>query len=251
MPRSLPAIAALAALIPAGALAATCGGHGARETMFVTTQWLADHAKDRNLVVLAVGTDEKAFEAEHIPGSLFFNYHDSHDMKSPTGLSVELLPMPELAKNFAKYGIGNDSRIVLYYLSKEWWSPTARVYLTLDAMGLGPQTSLLDGSMKAWKVENRPSATGPTPPPTPGKLEPCAQTDVIANLDYVKSHLHSSGTRILDARDPKVYSGENERAGISAGHIEGAGTSSTTTLSTTWASSSPPATCRRCSPMPA
>src|SRR5258707_5364473 len=27
-------------------------------------------------------------------------------------------------------------------------------------------------------------------------------------------------------------------------------TSSTTTLSTTWASSSPPATCRRCSPMP-
>jgi thiosulfate/3-mercaptopyruvate sulfurtransferase len=90
-------------------------------------------------------------------------------------------------------------------------------------MGLGPQTSLLDGSMKAWKAEGRPTATGPTPTPTPGKLEPCAQNDVIANLDYVKSHLHSAGVRILDARDPKVYSGENDRVGISAGHIEGAG----------------------------
>jgi thiosulfate/3-mercaptopyruvate sulfurtransferase len=221
--RSLAAFAALAALIPAGAGAATCGGHGARETMFVSTQWLADHAKDKNLVVLAVGTDEKLFQEEHIPGSTFFNYHDSHDMKSPSGLSVELLPMPEAAKNFAKYGIGNDSRIVLYYLSNQWWSPTARVYLTLDAIGLGPQTSLLDGSLKAWKAENRPTATGPTPTPTPAKLEPCAQSDVIANLDYVKSNLHSSGVRILDARDPKVYNGENERVGISAGHIEGAG----------------------------
>jgi 3-mercaptopyruvate sulfurtransferase SseA len=48
------------------------------------------------------------------------------------------------------------------------------------------------------------------------------QSDVIAGLDYVKNNLHTAGVRIVDARDPKVYSGENERAGVSAGHIEGA-----------------------------
>lgn len=217
---SVAAFAALAALLPAVALAATCGGHGTRETLFVSTQWLADHLKDKNLVILAIGNDEKEFQEAHIPGSVFFNYHDSHDMKSPSGLSVEMLPMPELAKNFAKYGVSNDSRVVLYWL-KDWWSPTGRVYLTLDAMGLGAQTSLLNGAMPAWKAENRPLATG-SAEPKPGKLEPCAQNDIIADLDYVKSHLHSPGVRIVDARDPKVYTGENERAGISAGHIEGA-----------------------------
>jgi len=215
------ALAALAACIPAAAQAATCGGHGTSETTFVTTQWLADHLKEKNLVILAVGTDQKEFEEGHIPGSVFFDYHDSHEMKSAAGLSTELPSMDVLAKNFAKYGVSNDSRVVLYYL-KDWWSPTGRIYLTLDAMGLGPQTSVLNGSLPAWKGENRTLAKGAEKLPAPGKLQPCAQNDVIANLDYVKSNLHTPGVRIVDARDPKVYSGENERAGTSAGHIEGA-----------------------------
>jgi thiosulfate/3-mercaptopyruvate sulfurtransferase len=211
----------IAALLPAAAFAATCGGHGTHETTFVSTQWLADHLTDKNLVILAIGTDEKEFEQAHIPGSVFFDYHDSHEMKSAAGLSTELPPMEVLAKNFAKYGVANDSRVVLYWL-KDWWSPTGRVYLTLDAMGLGAQTSVLNGGLPAWQTEKRAIATGAAPAPESGKLTPCAQDDVIAKLDYVKSSLQAPGVRIVDARDPKVYSGENERAGVSAGHIEGA-----------------------------
>src|SRR5450759_3828755 len=47
--------AALALFLAGAAAAATCGGHGTRESLFVSTQWLADHIKDANLVVLAVG----------------------------------------------------------------------------------------------------------------------------------------------------------------------------------------------------
>jgi thiosulfate/3-mercaptopyruvate sulfurtransferase len=46
---------------------------------------------------------------------------------------------------------------------------------------------------------------------------------VIADLDFVKSNLHQAGVRILDARDPKVYSGETARTGLPPGHIQGAG----------------------------
>jgi thiosulfate/3-mercaptopyruvate sulfurtransferase len=214
------ALSAFAAFFPAVALAATCGGHGTRETAFVTTQWLADHSKDKNLVILAIGADQKEFEQGHIPGSVFFEYRESNQ-RSAEGLSTELPSMDILARNFGKVGVSNDSRVVLYWL-KDWWSPTGRVYLTLDAMGLGPQTSVLDGGMPGWVAEKRELTTGPAPAPAPGKITPCAQSDVIAPLDYVKSNLHTSGVRIVDARDPKVYSGENERAGISAGHIEGA-----------------------------
>jgi thiosulfate/3-mercaptopyruvate sulfurtransferase len=214
--------AAMAVLLPVGAYAAAgCGGHGTPESMFVSTEWLAGHLKDKNLVMLAIGADEKQFAEGHIPGSVFFNYHDSHDMNSPTGLSVELLPMPELAKNFAKYGVSNSSRIVLYRLKDNSFSQTGRVHMTLEAMGLGPQTSQLDGSFVTWKQEGRPASTE-TPKITPGKIETCPQSDVIADLDYVKSHLHSPGVRIVDARAPQVYSGQDSRAGMSAGHIPGA-----------------------------
>jgi thiosulfate/3-mercaptopyruvate sulfurtransferase len=214
-------LTAVAALLPAAAFAATCGGHGNGETTFVSTQWLADHLKDKNLVILAIGAGQKEFEEAHIPGSVFFEYRDTQE-RSAAGLTTELPPMDVLAKNFAKYGVANDSRVVLYWL-KDWWSNTARVYLTLDAMGLAPQTSVLNGGLPAWKAESRTVAAGSVPAPTPGKLTPCAQTDVIANLDFVKSNLHASGVRIVDARDPKVYSGESERSGMRAGHIEGAG----------------------------
>src|ERR1700689_633475 len=120
-----------------------CGGHGDRGTMLVSTSWLADHLHDPNLVVLAVG-DKADYDKGHIPGSIFADYMDSHLMKGPTGLTLELPPMKQLAEVFGKLGVTNDSHIILYQ-AKDWFSPTARVYLTLDAMGLGAHTSVLDG----------------------------------------------------------------------------------------------------------
>src|SRR5207302_8142841 len=79
--------------------APACGGHGDHNTLLVTTSWLADHLKDPNLVILGVGPDDD-YEKGHIPGSLFVKYMDTHLMKSPAGLTVELPPMSELADTF-------------------------------------------------------------------------------------------------------------------------------------------------------
>src|SRR5437016_8810382 len=118
----MKSIRTLAALAPMGAFAATCGGHGPRESLFVSTQWLADHLKDQNLVVLAVG-DEKDYKQAHIPGSVLIDYHQTHDMMAASGLNVEMLPLPVLAKYLAQNGVSSDSRIILYYLT-DWFSPT-------------------------------------------------------------------------------------------------------------------------------
>jgi 3-mercaptopyruvate sulfurtransferase SseA len=55
------------------AAAATCGGHGTQESLIVSTGWLANHMKDANLIVLAVG-DKSDYDAEHIAGSQFIEY---------------------------------------------------------------------------------------------------------------------------------------------------------------------------------
>ena len=129
--RPIFALAALAACIPAAVPAATCGGHGTPQTTFVTTQWLADHLEDKNLVILAVGTDQKEFEEAHIPGSLFFDYHDSHEMKSAAGLNTELPSMDVLAKNFAKYGVSADT---VRKVIKRVGNSRKKVYAALDKM---------------------------------------------------------------------------------------------------------------------
>jgi thiosulfate/3-mercaptopyruvate sulfurtransferase len=214
-------LAPLTLFFTALAAAATCGGHGTAETMFVSPKWLAAHLADANLVVLAVG-DRKDYDAGHIPGSQFIDYKEVGEQGS-TGLILELPPMPRLAEVFGKYGVSNNSRVVVYRL-KDWLTPSARVLMTLDAMGLGKNASMLDGNVAVWQEEGG-AVTTETPPVKPAKLEPCPQDDVIAALAFVRDNLHASGVRILDARSPEAYKGDPKsvRPGVRAGHIEGAG----------------------------
>ena len=208
-------LAAVLFATPAAGPAAPCGGHGDRNSMVVTTAWLAAHLNDPNLAVLAVG-DKAEYNKGHIPGSL---YLDFHDMSAQGGLTLELPPMPELAETFGKLGVTDDSRIVLY-MTGNGSTQTARVYLTLDAMGLGARTSILDGGLPIWQGESR-SVTTETRAVNAGNITPCPQTDVIASLDYVRSNLRHAGIDIVDARDPQYYTGASASRNR-AGHIAGA-----------------------------
>jgi thiosulfate/3-mercaptopyruvate sulfurtransferase len=204
---------------------ATCGGHGNKDTMIVNTVWLAGHLKDPNLVILSIG-DKGEYEKEHIPGALRIDLADVATPMKDGELMLELLPPDQLQKAFASRGISNTSRIVLY-MSKDWISPTTRVYLTFDAMGLGAQTSILDGGLPAWKGEGLP-ATADVPAPKPGKLDLCPQSDVIASADYVHANVKHPGVAIVDARLERFYKGDasgrnHNGSSQRAGHIPGAG----------------------------
>ena len=201
------------------AAAATCGGHGTRESLLVSTGWLADHLKDPKLVILAVG-DKGEYDTAHIPGSVFVDYMETHAMKSPAGLTLEMLPLAEEVEVFQKIGISNDSRVVLYPL-KDWNAQTARIYVTLDSMGLGANASVMNGGLPAWQREGRP-VTPAAPKVTRGKIVPCAQGDVVADLEYVRTHMKTAGTAIVDARLAEYYTGATIPKGRRAGHIPGA-----------------------------
>lgn len=207
---------AFVAFIPLIYAAPGCGGHGDKSTMLVTTAWLAQHLKDPNLVMLAIG-DQGEYEKGHIPGSLPFKYSDAY--RQNNGLHTELRPMTELADTFGKLGVSNDSHVVLY-MTDDWISPTTRVYLTLDVMGLGPHVSILDGGFPIWKKEKRPITTAASTP-KPATLETCPQSDVITDIDYVKENLHKPGVSILDSRIEAHWSGLQTPEGNRTGHIPG------------------------------
>ena len=211
------ALAITALLLSPAFAAQPCGGHGDPRNMVVSTAWLAAHLRDSNLAILALG-DKTSYDRAHIPGAAFLPYTALASRTSP--LTLELPSMAELAATFSELGAGNDKRIILYMQGGRPLQAT-RAYLTLDAMGLGGQTSILDGGMTAWQSEERP-VSSESPAIQRGILTPCPQNDVIVDSAYVSSNLRRRGIDVVDARAPEFYSGENTSAGKRPGHIPGA-----------------------------
>ena len=132
-----------------------------------------------------------------------------------------MLPVEKLAGNFEALGISDDSRVIIYF-SRNWVTPAARVYLSLDRLGLGHRTSILDGGLNAWNAEERPLSTE-VPEVRRGTITPRPQ-DVLVDRTWLVEHRESPGIAVVDARTSDFYTGRRGGHGMPrAGHIAGAG----------------------------
>lgn len=210
--------AAILLTMPAAAADPACGTHGTKDTMVVSTAWLADHITSPGVVILAVG-QKKDYDAGHIPGSVFLDMDTIATKNGEQTLNYQVRPMADLATAFGNLGVSNSSHVVLYAMGSGW-APTARAYVTLEAMGLGAKASMVDGGLATWQDEHRALNTD-VPTPKAGKIQVCPQTDVIADLNLVKDSLKKPGVSIVDSRTPVFYKGE-QSSGKHPGRIPGA-----------------------------
>jgi thiosulfate/3-mercaptopyruvate sulfurtransferase len=191
---------------------------GVRLSMIVSTEWLAKHLNDDALVLLQVG-EKKEYAAGHIAGAQFISLEDISTPRGE-GLTLELPSVAQLKSTFEKLGISDNSRIVVYF-SKDWVTPTARVFMTLDYLGLGDRISILDGGLPAWRAENRPVTTEESIAEM-GRLTAQPNSKLVVDAAWVNSNLNKPGIMILDARAPKFYTGEEVGRMPRGGHIPSA-----------------------------
>lgn len=211
---SLAVLSVLGTAVIAGAQAPA-----ARGSMVVTTEWVAQHLKDRDLVLLHVG-EKKDYDAAHLPGAQFLPRESFGIRDSDSNLTLQLPPVPALVERLGALGVSDTSRVVLYF-GTDWVTPTARAYVTFDYLGLGDRTSIMDGGLPAWQAEHRP-VTADVVPPRAGRFTPRPRSDVIVNLAQVRDHLRAPGTIIVDSRTPEFFSGEKPGSMPRAGRIPGA-----------------------------
>src|SRR5712691_11964930 len=189
-----------------------------REPMLVNVDWLADHLKDPSLVLLQIG-DKKDYDKGHVPGAQFLVYESIYTPHGQ-GLMLELPPVAQLVSVFERLGVSNSSHVILYF-GTNWVTPTTRVYWTLDYLGLGDRTSILNGGLVAWQATHHPVSTE-TKQPAKGSITPAPRKEIVADADWVSSHLNKPGVTILDARTHEFYNGSQSDGNPRSGHIPGA-----------------------------
>jgi thiosulfate/3-mercaptopyruvate sulfurtransferase len=188
------------------------------EPMLVTVDWLGDHLSDPSLVLLQIG-EKKDYDKGHIPGAQFLEY-ESISTPHGQGLMLELPPVEQLVSVFERLGVSNRSHVILYF-GTNWVTPTTRVYWTLDYLGLGDRTSILNGGLVAWQATHHPVSTE-IKQSAKGSITPAPRKEVVADAEWVSSHLHQTGITIIDARTHEFYNGSQSDGNPRSGHIPGA-----------------------------
>jgi thiosulfate/3-mercaptopyruvate sulfurtransferase len=201
----------LASLAASRASEGSAGVRPAHPELVVSTQWLADHRGDANLVIVHIGHDESDYRAGHIPGARYLAMDKFVTGQTPPG--TELLPPEQLKKNLEEIGIRDDSRVVYY--SPDWDPMATRLFFTMDYLGHGDQAALLDGGLDQWTREKRPTSTEANNS-KPGSLTVHLHPEILAKMDYMKKLVGDpeDGVVIVDARPSKRYRN---------GHLRGSG----------------------------
>ena len=146
--RMLTVLVVCAALPASATSSSKATTHGPAD-MLVQTSWLAAHLADKNLVILHVGTDRNSYDACTYPRSAFPRVE--RDCGTRNGIPNELPPVNDLKNTFERLGVGDHSRVVLYGDMLGLFA--ARAYFTLDYLGHGSSTALLDGGLEKWSRE--------------------------------------------------------------------------------------------------
>ena len=172
-------------------------------SVLVTPKWLAEHLKDPDLVVLNVAQNARAYRNGHVPSARFL-WVTNFAASNPE-LTFQLVPVEQLDTLLEGLGVSNHSRVVLCGVNGNV-SPTARAYITLEYLGMGDRTSILDGGLEAWKTAGY-EVSKETPAYKRGSFSPRLKQDAIVDVEYVKSNKDKNGIALLDARAPEFYNG--------------------------------------------
>jgi thiosulfate/3-mercaptopyruvate sulfurtransferase len=189
-------------------------------SLLVSSDWLAQHLTDSNLVLLHVG-DQAEYNAGHIPGARYVSQRDV-SVSSPdhdNGLMLEMPSPDSLRSALQRLGISNSSRVIVYF-GNDWVSPATRIVFTLANAGLADRTSLLDGGMQQW-IATGHEITKDVRAPRVGTLSPLKMQNLVVDAAWVQKHLRAKGYAIVDGRDASFYDGV-EATGPRKGHIPGA-----------------------------
>jgi thiosulfate/3-mercaptopyruvate sulfurtransferase len=188
----------------------------------VSTQWLAEHLGESDLVVVdsswfmpSLDRNGRAeYLQAHIPGARFLDIDEVSDRSNP---APHMLPdAASFGEAMERLGIGSGDRIVVYDNSPT--RTAARGWFMVRHFAAA-QVAILDGGLQKWVSEGRPTESG-EPAPRSATFNATERTEVPSKQQL----LAGAGLPWVDARGRPRFEGTepDPRPGVASGHAPGA-----------------------------
>ena len=188
----------------------------------VSTQWLADHLGEPDLIVVdsswhmpSTGRNGRhEYLAQHIPGARYLDIDEVADRSS--AVPHTLPSASDFSNAMQALGVDRDDRIVVYDNSAT--RNAARGWFMLRHFG-AERVAILDGGMQQWLALGRATESG-EPAPREARFDAVERDELVTKQQL----LAGSNLPWLDARGRPRFEGaeEDPRPGVAAGHAPGA-----------------------------
>lgn len=169
-----------------------------RESVLVSTAWVAEHAADPGVVLIEVDEDVDAYLQGHIRGALSLDWR--RDLMDPVRRDV--ISPEDFAGLMSSMGVTPESIVVLYAANNNWFAAYAFWYFKMYGHA---DVKLMDGGRKRWELDGRelvleyPEVTpSDYPVPVEDASHRARRDEVLAGLGTLQ---------LIDVRSPDEYSG--------------------------------------------
>lgn len=195
-------------------------------TNLISPDILNQHVNDRNWVIFDcrffladTNAGAKAYRFGHIPNARYA--HLNNDLSSPVTDLTGRHPLPSfslLTDKLGQWGVTNQSQVVVYddasgaFAGRLWW--------LLRCMG-HDKVAVLDGGIKHWQKQGY-TVTTTLPTIEPAIFRMYLDENQWLNAVQVRDKLAAKTIKLIDARTPERYCGQQEPIDPVAGHIPGA-----------------------------
>src|SRR5436309_12546103 len=196
--------------------------NGYAKPVLVTTDWLAEHVGDGDIVVAEVDENPDLFEEGHIPGAVKLHWRD--DLQDP--VERDLVEKDAFERLVGSRGIGNDTTLILYGDKNNWFAAYAYWYLKIYGH---EDVRILDGGRQKWIDEGRELTTDVVQRNAATYSAKDRDETIRAYRAAVRETIGSSNDALVDVRSPQEYSsdliappGYEQEGAQRAGHIPSA-----------------------------
>ncbi len=192
---------------------------------WVSTDWLLDHLKDKDLSIIDCQPNVHEYIQDHIPGAVYLS---EGIFRAHGHLPTSWVPPSGVRDTLRTAGIQKDTPKVVYTSRGQLTTCGAfigdgleqtMVAYSLARYGLN-KVYLLDGGWEKWKAEGKPLTRVIPPARRPSQIDTSHRSEWNIPIDEVKVKKDRPDTVLLDARPQKFYEGQGPW--IKPGHIPGA-----------------------------
>ena len=167
----------------------------------VSTEWVAGHANDRDVRVVEVDVDTKAYNEGHVPGAIAWAWNS----QLCDTVRRDIVSKPQFEELMSSSGITPETTIVIYGDNNNWFAAwalwQAKIYGHRDVR-------LMNGGRKKWLAEGRDLAM--EVPQVRSTRYQGADPDLTlrAFLPQVQAAVSTRTAGLVDVRSPQEFTGE-------------------------------------------